>query len=344
MRVRLKDIAEDLNLSKMTISKVLRGQTDISDETKARVLKRVKELKYIPNISASSLRTGQTKTMGLIVPSIGKTYLSEISTGINQVVSAEGYGLIVSSSQGDADYEQRQIEVFLSLQVDALLIVSLQETGSFFEQMQRSRKMPVIFVDQKPAGAAESYVGVNDEEVGRIACEHLIRRGCKRIAYLRGPRTAAGDMRAKGYRQALSEHGLPVQLDLLVESMHPEESEYKRGYDAIVRLLGRRGRPDGVMTCSDLMAIGAMDAAASHAVKIPEDLRFVGCGDDPQLCAMKIPLTSVNVAGRELGMKAGQLALRAIGNESQSRVHRVLVNPKLIKRKSSERQHRSVED
>ena len=72
MRVRLKDIAKDLNLSKMTISKVLRGQTDISDETKARVLKRVKELKYIPNISASSLRTGQTKTMGLILPSMGQ--------------------------------------------------------------------------------------------------------------------------------------------------------------------------------------------------------------------------------------------------------------------------------
>ncbi len=338
MRVRLKDIAEDLNLSKMTISKVLRGQTDISDETKARVLKRVKELKYIPNISASSLRTGQTKTMGLIVPSIGKHYLSEVATGINQVVSAEGYGLIVSSSQGDADYEQRQIEVFLSLQVDALLVVSLQETGSFFEQMQRSRKMPVIFVDQKPAGAAESYVGVNDEEVGRIACEHLIRCGCKRIAYLRGPRTAAGDMRAKGYREALNEHGLPVQPDLLVESMHPEESEYKRGYDAIVRLLGRRGRPDGVMTYTDLMAVGAMDAAAGHAIKIPEDLRVVGCGDDPLLCAMKIPLTSIDIEGRELGIKAAQLALRVIGNGSRSRAHRVLVKPRLIKRKSSERQ------
>jgi LacI family transcriptional regulator len=338
MRVRLKDIAEDLNLSKMTISKVLRGQTDISDETKARVLKRVKELKYIPNISASSLRTGQTKTMGLVVPSIGRPYLSDVASGINQVVSAEGYGLIVSSSQEDADYEQRQIEVFLSLQVDALLVVSLQETGSFFEQVQRLRKIPVIFVDQKPAGTTESYVGVNDEEVGRIACWHLIRCGCKRIAYLRGPRTAAGDMRAKGYRQALSERGLPMQPDLLVESMHPEESEYKRGYDAVVRLLGRRGRPDGVMTCSDLMAVGAMDAAASHAIKIPEEMRFVGCGDDPLLCAMKIPLTSINVAGRELGVKAGQLALRSIGNGSGNRMHRVLVKPQLIKRKSSERE------
>jgi len=337
MRVRLKDIARDLNLSKMTISKVLRGQTDISDATKARVLKRVKELQYIPNISASSLRTGQTKTMGLVLPSIGTTYLSDVAEGVSRAVSDQGYSLLVSSSQDDADYEQRQIEVLLSLQVDALLIFSLQESGTYFEQMQRSGRMPVIFVDHRPPGASQGYVTIHDEEIGRIACEHLIQSGCKRIAYLRGPRTAPGDMRAKGYRQALSEHRLAVQPDLLVESMHPEESEYKRGYDAVVRLLEKRGRPDGVMAYSDMMAVGAMDAASAHGVKIPEEVRLVGCGDDALLCAMRIPLTSVNVAGHELGLKAGQLALRAITGRKGARPQRVLVMPKLVKRRSSEK-------
>ncbi|MFZ1939503.1 MAG: LacI family DNA-binding transcriptional regulator [Terracidiphilus sp.] len=338
MRVRLKDIAEDLNLSKMTISKVLRGQTDISDETKARVLKRVKELKYIPNISASSLRTGQTKTIGLVLPSIGSPFLSQIVGAVNEAVSAESYGLIVASSQQDADFEQRQIEIFLSLQVDALLVISLQETGTFFEQMQKSRRMPVIFVDQRPPGTTENFVGIHDEEVGRIACDHLVNSGCKRIAYLRGPRTAAGDMRAKGYREALSDHSLPIQPDLVVESMHPEESEYKRGYDSLMRLLGRRGRPDGVMTYTDMMAIGAMDAAAANGIRIPDEMRFVGCGDDALLCAMKIPLTSINIGGHELGAKAAQLALRAIGIGDRKSAHRILVKPKLVKRRSSEKQ------
>lgn len=337
MRVRLKDIARDLNLSKMTISKVLRGQTDISDATKARVLKRVKELQYIPNVSASSLRTGQTKTIGLVLPSIGTPYLSDVVQGVNQAVGDLGYGLLVSSSQEDAEYEQRQIEVLLSLQVDALLILSLQESGTYFEQMQRSRRMPVIFVDYRPPGASQSYVTIHDEEIGRIACEHLIQSGCRRIAYLRGPRTAAGDMRAKGYRQALSEHKLAVQADLVVESMHPEESEYKRGYDAMLRLLERRGRPDAVMSYTDTMAVGAMDAAIGHGVKIPEEVRFVGCGDDSLLCAMRIPLTSMNLAGQELGLKAGQLALRAIAGRSAARPQRVLVLPKLVKRRSSEK-------
>lgn len=337
MRVRLKDIAEDLNLSKMTISKVLRGQTDISDETKARVLKRVKELKYIPNISASSLRTGRTKTMGLILPSIGRSNLAEVAAGINQAVSAEGYSLIVCSSQEDADYEQQQIEVFLALQVDALLLISLQETGAFFEQLQKPKKMPIIFVGHRSFAGTASSVAVHEEEVGRIACEHLIQTGCRRIAYLRGPRTAVGDMRSNGYRQALSEHGLPVQADLVIESMNQEESEYRRGYEAMQRLLGRRGRPDGVMAYTDTMAVGAMDAAGKHELKIPEEIRFVGCGDDALLCGMRIPLTSISMCERELGQKAGRLALRAMGSTKISGTHRVLVKPKLIKRRSSEK-------
>jgi LacI family transcriptional regulator len=337
MRVRLKDIAEDLNLSKMTISKVLRGQADISDATKARVLKRVRELKYIPNISASSLRTGQTKTMGLVLPSIGTSYLSEVVEGVTQAVSAQGFSLLVSSSQEDAEAEQRQIEVFLSLQVDSLLIASVQETAAYFEQMQKPRKVPVIFVDQRPPGGSASFVCVNDEEVGRIACEHMIHSGCQRIAYLRGPRTAAGDMRAKGYRQALGEHGMTVHPDLLVESMHPEESEYQRGYDAVERLMQRRGRPDGVMAYTDLLAVGAMDAALHHAVKIPEEMRFIGCGNDATLCGMRIPLSSIDTAARELGLKAGQLALRAVASNHTMRAQRLLVLPKLVKRRSSEK-------
>lgn len=336
MRVRLKDIAADLNLSKMTISKVLRGQTDISDATKARVLKRVKELKYIPNLSASSLRTGETKTMGLMLPSIGKTYLAEIAAGINEAVSAEGYSLIVCSSEEDVEAEQRQSEMLVSLQVDALLIVSLQETASFFEQMPKVRKMPIVFVAQPSAGAAGShYVGVDEEAVGWIAAEHLAKSGCKRIAYLRGPRTAIGDMRANGYRRALRESGLATPADLVVETMGSDKSEYVRGREAMERLLGRRGRPDGVMAYTDLMAIGAMDAAIRCNVRVPEEIRFVGCGDDAALCEMQIPLTSMNTVERDLGQRAGRVALRAIAKGGGRGPQRVLVKPKLVRRASS---------
>ncbi|HUA98547.1 MAG TPA: LacI family DNA-binding transcriptional regulator [Terracidiphilus sp.] len=335
MRVRLQDIADDLNLSKMTISKVLRGQADISDATKARVLKRVKELNYIPNISASSLRTGQTRTLGLILPSIGKPFFGEVAAGITHAVGAAGYGLIVSSSQEDADAEQRQIEVFLSLQVDALLIVTLQETSAFFNQVGRLKETPVIFLNGRPAGAKGSYAGINEEEVGRIACEHLIQCGCKRIAYIRGSHSAAGDMRYKGYLEALARHRLTAHADLVAESMNADESEFVRGYTAMERLLARRGRPDGVMTYTDMLAAGAMEAAGGARVRVPEDIRFVGCGNDAAICGMRIPLTSMDVGGRELGQRAGKLALRVIHEGGRS-TYRALVKPRLVRRRSSE--------
>jgi LacI family transcriptional regulator, galactose operon repressor len=335
MRVRLKDIAKDLNLSKMTISKVLRGQMDISDETKARVLKRVKELNYIPNVSASSLRTGQTKTIGLVLPSVGARYLADVTSAIGSAVKSQGYSLIVSVSEGDLDIEQKQIAVLLSLQVDALLLVSLQETALFFEQLKTTKEFPVIFIVSQPLGAPGRFIGIHEEEVGRIACEHLIECGCKRIAYIRGPHSAIGDRRSNGYRQALRERVVPIQPRLVIETMSAEGSEYEYGYQAMEKLLCRRGRPDGVMTYSDLLAVGAMDAANRHGLRIPEDVRFVGCGDDPLLCAMRVPLTSMNLSGCELGDGAGKLALRAIASRNRYGARNLMVKPKLVKRRSS---------
>jgi len=336
MRVRLKDIAEDLNLSKMTISKVLRGQTDISEATRARVLQRVRELNYIPNISASSLRTGQTRTMGLVLPALGVPHLAQIAAGISKTLSREKYELIVSSSENDLETEQKQIGIFLSLQVDALLLVSLQETTFFFEELQGRTEMPVVFVGSRPSGVTEQYVGLDEEEVGRIACEHLLQSGCRRVAYIRGSHSVSGDMRSRGYRNALRRNGIEVQPDLIIETMSPQQSEYQRGCEAMERLLSHRRRPDGVMTYTDMLAVGAMDAASRSGMRIPEDMRFAGCGNDPLLCHMRIPLTSVDTGGQDLGERAGKLALRLVGHPKGKGVRWALVKPKLVKRRSSE--------
>jgi LacI family transcriptional regulator len=190
-----------------------------------------------------------------------------------------------------------------------------------------------------PAGTAQSYVGVHEEQVGWIAADHLARSECKRIAYLRGPRTAAGDLRANGYRRALNERGLPAHPDLVIETMSFDKDEYTRGREAMERLLNRRGRPDGVIAYTDLMAVGAMDEASRCGVRIPEEMRFVGCGDDALLCQMRIPLTSVDTGERDLGQRAGRMALRSIGNSNGKAAQRVLVKPRLVKRTSSKKAH-----
>jgi LacI family transcriptional regulator len=323
---------------------VLRGQTDVSEDTKARVLQRARELNYRPNTTARSLRTGQSFMMGLVVPSLGDSYLGEISRGVMQAIHAGGYGLVACPSQDDPEIEQQQIELLLSRQVDVLLIVSLEESASFLERLlqghitgqKAGQAAPLICVHRRFPGATGNFVGIDEEQVGRVACEYLVSSGCKRIAYLRGPHTAIGDLRYAGFREALSDAKLAYHPELAIDSIGAETSEYRRGFDGMARLLEGRGRPDGVMAYSDMIAVGAIDAALARGIRIPEQIVFVGSGDDAKLCEMRVPISSVAIPGHEVGLKAGRMALRLISNAGTG-ARKVLVAPHLVVRGSRKR-------
>jgi LacI family transcriptional regulator len=337
MPVRLKDIANDLNLSQMTVSRVLRGHIDVSPETKARVLQRVKELNYRPNAVARSLRTGHTSTMGLIVPSLREAYASELAKAVDETIRAAGYELIVCLSENGPASEQRNIELLLAHQVDALLIVSIQESASFFESLYHKQKVPLIFINHKSQDSIENsiFVGIREMDVGRIATEHMISIGCRRIAYLRGPRTYIGDLRYSGFRNALRDSGLTHYPDLVIDGLGAEISEYRRGFNGMLRLSSGRNRPDGLVAYSDMMAIGAMDAAQSKGIEIPKEIAVIGSGNEVRLCEMRVSLSSIDTAGYEVGQSAGRTALRRLSGAAGSGARNVLIAPKLVVRGSS---------
>src|SRR5258708_15962702 len=186
MTVRLKDIADDLNLSKVTISKVLRGQRDISAATKARVLQRMKELNYRPNIPARSLRTDNTVTVGRVIPSLTSCFFADIARGLIQTVRTAGYGVLISSAEEDPEIERHEIELQLSRQVDALIVASVQESAEFFTALGRQRA-PLILVYRKMPSVAASFFGLRVQDVGCCGKAHLAEVGCRKLAYLRGP-------------------------------------------------------------------------------------------------------------------------------------------------------------
>ncbi len=335
MTVRLKDIASDLNLSKMTISKVLRGQTDISAATKARVLQRMKELNYRPNIAASSLRTGNTFSIGLVIPSLGDPFFAEVAKGLAQTIRAKGYGLLISSADEDPEIERHEIELQLSRQVNALVVASVQESPEFFTALGTQRA-PVILIDRKLPSFASPFVGIRDQEIGYVAAAHLIQTGCTKPAYLRGPRTAAADLRYSGYRAALQEFNIPFRPGLIIEATEIDKHEYRRGYDAMCRLLSARVRPDGVMCYSDLLAIGVIDAALDKGLRVPDDVAVVGCGNLPSTREMKVPLSTVDLSGLELGQRTAKLILRALSADGVAPNRDLMLSPKMIVRRSSE--------
>jgi len=216
MTVRMRDIARDVGVSIITVSKVLRNHPDVAEETRHRILARVQELDYRPNLAARTLATGRTYLVGLIVPDLLHPFFAEIAKSLSDVLRKSGYYLIISSSEEDPDLEKQEIHQLLSRQLDTLIIASCRSTVELFFRIEKE-KTPYILIDRSLPGLSANYVGVDDVAVGRLATKHLINVGCKRIAHIRGPETSPGVRRLEGYKEALAQTGIKVNDDYIIQ-------------------------------------------------------------------------------------------------------------------------------
>src|SRR5689334_23514098 len=165
MAVRMKDIARDLGVSVVTVSKVLRNHTDISEETRERVLARMKELDYRPNLAARSLVTGRTYLVGLVVPDLLHPFFAEIAKSLSDVLRESGYYLIISSSEEDPNLEEEEINHLLARRLDTLVIASCRSTVDLFFRIEK-QQTPYVLIDRSLPGLSANFVGVDDEAVG----------------------------------------------------------------------------------------------------------------------------------------------------------------------------------
>src|SRR5437773_7145633 len=258
MSTRMKDIARDLGVSVITVSKVLRNHPDVGDETRERVLARVKELDYSPNLAARSLVTGRTYLVGLVVPDLLHPFFAEIAKSLSETLRGSGYYLIVSSSEEDADIEELEINQLLARRLDMLIIASCRSTVDLFFRIEK-QKTPYVLIDRSLPGLAANFVGVDDEAVGRLATSHLINIGCRRIAHIRGPETSPGIHRMEGYKRALSQGGLMIFDDYIIAEPKGDVETRQRGAEAMRELVSLKSRPDGLFCFNDPLAMGAMN-------------------------------------------------------------------------------------
>jgi LacI family transcriptional regulator len=335
MPVRLKDIANDLGLSVVTVSKVLRNHPDIGEATRKRVLKRMKEMNYQPNLAARALITGQTWTMGLLVPDLLHPFFSSIAQSLAHEIRAQGYSLLISSSDEDAELEQREIEHLLARRVDCLLIASAQRKVQSFRRIE-AQNTPYILLDRQFLGLAANFVGVDDQAVGRLATHHLIEQGCLRIAHIRGPEVSTASGRLEGYRQALREAGVRSIAGHVVSlgSSGDHRGELG-GYEAAKRLLAGKKRPDGIFCFNDPSALGAMRAILEAGLRVPEEIAVVGCGNLSYSDFLRVPLSSVDQGSDSIGKKAAAMALQVAREKPVTPPKCELIEPHLVIRASS---------
>jgi LacI family transcriptional regulator, galactose operon repressor len=336
MAIRMKDIAQDLGVSVITVSKALRNHRDISAATKARVLKRVEELNYRPNYAARALVTGRSHSIGLIVPELVNSFFSEVAKGLARVLRKSGFSLLISSAEADPEVEKSAIDQLLARRVDALLIASSQWTVEAFRRVEEAG-VPYILLDRSFVGLPANFVGVDDVRVGAIATEHLIEIGCRTIAHISGRRISTASGRLSGYKQTLAAHGLPCNPEYIILDDRLEESTHVEGYQATVKLLKLNPRPDAIFCFNDAIAIGAMAAILDAGLRIPDDVALVGCSNLPYDNFLRVPLTSVDQQSVAIGQRAARLAIRLITSDRTLPPKTVLLDPTLVIRDSTKK-------
>jgi LacI family transcriptional regulator len=335
MVTRLKDIAQDLGLSIVTVSKVLRDHPDIGEKTRKRVLDRMKELNYQPNLAARSLITGRTMTIGLVVPDLLHPFFAQVAKAISVEVRKKGYSLFISTSDEEPSLEREEIAQLLARRVDVLIIASVQQTLESLHRVEE-QDVPLILVDRWFPEFESNFVGVDDVAVGMVATTHLIDQGCQRIAHIRGPEVSTAAGRLEGYRQALAAHEMtPLPGHVVSIGSSADHHGEKSGYSAASKLLANKVRPDGVFCFNDPLALGAMRAILDAGLRIPEDVAVVGCGNLSYSDFLRVPLSSVDQNSKSIGRITANLALRLATNKNSKGSRSELVQPRIIVRASS---------
>lgn len=316
--VTLKQIAEALGISAMTVSRVINNKKNVDEKTRKKVLEKARSMGYTPNYLAKSLVSNKSFTIGVVVPEISHSFFPEVIRGIEEVAYQENYQLILTHSAEDAEREKAAIETLRSKRVDGIMISCSQFTSdlSYFEEL-RSSGLPVVFFDRCMDEAGFSCVGVDDKAAAKKITQHLIDHGYKKIAHLKGAQgLSIGRRRLEGFKEAMSENQLEIADEWIVESGLQE----KGGFEAMMKLLDlpEDKRPRAVFAINDPAAFGAIEAIRERGLVIPDDIAIVGFSDDIRAELLPVPLTTVHQPAYEVGKKAAETLLSIINGENES--------------------------
>lgn len=334
MPVRLKDIAREIGVSTVTVSKVLRGRKDVGERTRQRILKRMKELNYQPNIIARALISGKTYSVGLVVPDLVHPFFAELARSLSSALRASSRALILASSEEDPQLEQQEIRALLTRGIDVLVIASCQVKLKNFYNLGEE-KTPFILADRNFPYLNAHFVGSDDFKIGELATKHLVEIGRKRIAHVGTEKIHTGHERLRGYRSVLEQNRVPLPQEYIVTRERFEETGDAAGYQAVRELLSLKRPPDAIFCYNDLTAIGGMQAASEAGLRIPQDVAFVGCGNFRYADYLRVPLTSIDQRTAELGQTVGELALELVEEPDRPPVASI-IEPRLIVRASSQ--------
>ena len=267
-QITLKDIADKLKVSKVTVSKALRDHPDISEETKRQIKETAQNMGYKPNYMARNLSTGKSNTIGLVVPKIAHHFFATAIETIYSKAFENGYEIMMTVSQEDANQEITHINTLLSMRVDGLLVSVTEKTKDLeIFNLVKQKKVPLIFFDRVIKGMGFSTVTTDDRDGAYTAVNHAINSGYTKIAHLAGYKyTNIGRERYAGFSDAMNEHKIDINNDWVIEGGFGEED----GYRGFLKLFRSNKIPEVIFTVTFPVAMGVYTAVEELGLKIPD--------------------------------------------------------------------------
>jgi len=305
-KIRIKDVAKKAGVSISTVSRVLNNSAPVKEELRKKVLEAVKQLQYEPNLIARSLKTGETKTVGMILPDISNPFFATVFRGAEDYLRKEGYSLVMGSSDNDYTEEKRLLDFFILRKVDGIIFAGIENYNPKISEILLQNEK-IVFFDRIYEGINSSYV-VSDNVGGmKQLIKYLVETGHKSFCLINGNREAfSAAERYKGFKSALEEFGVKDYKCLFGQFTFESAYEMVRSLENL---------PDAIVCGNDIMAYGAIDALVSMGYSIPTDVSVTGFDDLFFNKYFKPPLTTVKQPQYEMGEEAAKLLIKLLRNE-----------------------------
>ncbi|GAB3885452.1 LacI family DNA-binding transcriptional regulator [Kibdelosporangium lantanae] len=333
MSPSIKDVATRAGVSIGTVSNVLNRPDKVAETTRALVLAAIEELGFVRNSSAAQLRAGTSRSLGLIVLDMANPFFHDVAKGVEDIAEELGYAVVLCNSDEQPGREDRYLRVLEEQRVRGVLITPVEVSSERLDALRR-RGTPTVLVDRHDERVNCCSVAVDDVAGGKLAGDHLVERGHRRIAYVSGPlglRQCAD--RLTGLKTAISRAGLDP--DEVVHVVELPALRARTGYQAARALLESGSDVTAAFCANDLLALGVLRAAVSTGRRVPQDLAILGYDDIEFAADAAVPLSSVRQPTVQIGRNAAELLLEECDHPDTHMHKQVMFKPELVVREST---------
>ena len=319
------DVAKEAGVSKSTVSRVINGETKVKKETKDAVEAAIKKLNYSPSYMAQAIRTRRTHTIALVVPEYSNIFYTEMFRGVEDIALKYGYMVMVCNTERHARSEIEYTNELLKRNIDGIIYNTYRTDDEMADYLRHiSERIPIVYMN-KTLGDDENYVCVYTDgfKSSRKAVQYLIDKGKHKLGYVMNSEDVSIiEDRFEGFVQGLKDYGLELNKKWVYRVQRENEPDYiKLGRDATKYYASLKERPDGILTATDMLAIGCVKGFNESRIKVPDEISVIGFDNIFVSALIDPPLTTIAQPVRKMGQAAAEILISTLqGKKTQNKV------------------------